>query len=37
VIPVPAAGTYALRVLGQSFLLEIGSGGLWVQFDLKSA
>jgi Stage II sporulation protein len=34
-IPLPAAGTYTLHVLGQSFDVEIGSTGIWVQIDVK--
>jgi hypothetical protein len=35
VVPLAAAGTYTLSVLGQSLEMEIGQAGIWVQFDLQ--
>lgn len=35
VLPITKAGTYTVRLLEQSFVLEVGGGGLWVRFVPK--
>lgn len=34
-IPISEAGTYSVRLLEQSFAVEVGTGGLWVRFVSK--
>jgi hypothetical protein len=34
-IPLTAAGTYTLSVLGQTFDLQVDKDGMWVHFDAK--
>lgn len=36
-IPLSGTGTYTLRFLDQIFPIEVGDGGVWVQFTAQSA
>jgi hypothetical protein len=35
VVPLSEAGTYRVDLLGQSFAVEVGDGGVWVRFEPK--
>jgi hypothetical protein len=37
VVPLEAAGSYSLHVLGQDMELDIGQGGLWVRFEAPTS
>lgn len=32
-VPLSGVGTYPVRLLEQSFALEVGDGGLWIRFE----